>query len=455
PLKEAGAANGLANVSLDGDLVLRDLPQGADVFWREIVKLAAQRIPDIRAKEPPAGSRIRYVGADHTFPYVSYYQALEADTHLPPDAFRDQIVIVGFNVKATVDARAAQSDLFFTPFTAWTGGVTPGAEIHANILETAILGNAVATAAPHWTALLTLAVVGFTALLMRRWRPLLGAAFVLALVAAMAWASAYAFGTHHLWVPAAGAAAAAVAVYLSFGALAFLSERQRKAEMRRAFSLYVSPEVVEHVMAHPERLKLGGEHREITVMFTDLKGFTNLTEMLGAEQVAQVLNRHFSRATAIVKRNHGTVNRFIGDAVMAMWGAPVDDPLQADHAVRCALELQEDMELQRRELREQGLPEISMRIGIHTAVAIVGNLGSSDRFDYTAIGDGVNLAARLEPVNKLYGTGILLSGATVARLAEPVDLRPVDRVIVKGQTVPVDLFTPCADPIACELSRQA
>src|SRR5262249_19959723 len=130
-------------------------------------------------------------------------------------------------------------------------------------------------------------------------------------------------------------------------------------------------------------------------------------------------------------------------------------PRQAENAVRAAWEIQEDMKGLRAELAAQGLPEIYMRIGIHTTVAVIGNLGSADRFDYTAIGDGVNLAARLEGVNKLYGTRILVSGETVAKMGDAVPMRRVDRVIVKGKSEPVDIFTPCADPAARDASAKA
>src|SRR5205085_7674889 len=197
------------------------------------------------------------------------------------------------------------------------------------------------------------------------------------------------------------------------------------------------------------------ERREVTMFFTDLEGFTAMTERLGAEQVARILNMHFTRATAIIKRHGGTVNRFIGDAIMAMWGAPMDDPQQSVNACKAACEVQADMAELRKELVRQGLPEIRMRLGIHTCVAVIGNLGSSDRFDYTAIGDGVNLAARLEGVNKLYGTGILVSGETVEKVAGAVPMRLVDRVIVKGKSEPVDIYTPCEDGALIEMTAGA
>jgi adenylate cyclase len=258
-----------------------------------------------------------------------------------------------------------------------------------------------------------------------------------------------------VWLPVLASILACGTLYVAYGGVAFLAERKRKAEFRQAFSLYVTPEVVDYVMANPDRLKLGGERRQVTMLFTDLKGFTTLSEQMRAEDVAKILNRHFTGATAVVKRNHGTVNRFIGDAVMAMFGAPVEDADQAAHAVRAACEMQEDIGRLREALAAEGLPEIRMRIGVHSCAAVIGNLGSSDRFDYTAIGDGVNLAARLEGVNKLYGTGILVSGDTAALAGGAVKLRPVDRVIVKGKTEPVEILTPCQDDAVIEASVRA
>ena len=455
-LKEAGATNGFANVEPDPDRVLRLLPNGDDVLWRTIVARVNEKQPGLlNVAEPAGGAMIRYVGPDHTFPYVSFYQALEADTMLPPDAFRDQIVLVGRDLKSNVEARMAQGDLFGTPFTMISGWLTPGVEVHANILETLIKGDAVQRAPAWWDFALLAAVLAGSALAMRRWRPAVSALVAVAFIAAIAALDYALFTRMKIWLPAFAAMASVMTLYVALGGVAFVSEIRRRSEMRRAFALYVSPEVVDHVMAHPERLALGGERRDVTMLFTDLAGFTTFTEQLGAEQVTRILNVHFTRATAIIKRHDGTVNRFIGDAIMAMWGAPLDDPKQAVHACLAACEMQDDIEKLRAEFKAEGLPEIRMRIGIHSCNAIIGNLGSSERFDYTAIGDGVNLAARLEGVNKLYGTGILASGETVARVAGAVPMRLVDRVIVKGKSEPVEIYTPCSDALVIEVSAKA
>ena len=453
---EAGATPGFAGVTLDRDQVVRDMPLGDDVLWRMIVKRIDQLHPGmLPVNELPPSAMIRYAGPDHTYPYVSYYQALEAETMLPPDAFKDQVVFIGRDLRANINADVSSADNFGTPFTLKAGWLTPGVEVHANALETALRGDALRHAPAWCSALLAVAAALLCALPMRRWRPLLNLLPVIAVFvgyAALDWAL---FMKTNTWLPVIGPAMAGVCTYVAFGSAAYLTESMRKAQLRRAFSLYMSPQVVDYLMADPNRLKLGGERREVTMLFTDLAGFTTFTEALGADKVTRILNVHFSRAEAIIKRHGGILNRFIGDAIMAMWGAPVNDPDQALHACRAAVEMQEDLEALRAEFRAEGLPEIRMRVGIHSCTAIIGNLGSSDRFDYTAIGDGVNLAARLEGVNKLYGTGILVSGETRAKVGDGVPMRLVDRVIVKGKSEPVDIYTPCKDPAVIEASDRA
>ena len=221
-----------------------------------------------------------------------------------------------------------------------------------------------------------------------------------------------------------------------------LTCRRRKREVQQAFSRYVSPELVAQIVADPRRLALGGENREITVLFTDLAGFTKLTEKHPPPIVQQVLFKHFTAMTEVIHAHKGTVVQFIGDAVMAFWGAPLDDPDHAVHAVQSAIEMQRAMHRLRLELAAQGLPEIHMRVGVNTCEAIVGNMGSSSRLAYTAMGDGINEGSRLEGANKFWKTQILASGETVAKLAGRIPMRRVDRIRVSGKTQAVDVTRP-------------
>jgi adenylate cyclase len=239
--------------------------------------------------------------------------------------------------------------------------------------------------------------------------------------------------------------AVAVLAYFGYVLKAYLSEQRRKREIQQAFSRYLSPDLVEQIANDPRKLELGGEAREITVMFTDLAGFTKLTEKSPPPVVQQVLFKHFTAMTGVILRRRGTVVQFIGDAVMAFWGAPLDDAEHALHAVESAIEMQEAMERLREELRAQGLPEIHMRVGVNTCTAIVGNMGSADRLAYTAMGDGINLGSRLEGANKFWKTPICVSGETVEKLTGRIPMRRMDRVRVSGKNKPVDVFTPCKD----------
>ncbi len=453
---DAGAQVGLATVPLDPDQVVRRIPEAGDALWRTVTVRLMQKHPEIKANLNIApGSFIRYVGGGHTFPYVSYHEVLKPTGSIPADFFKDQVVIIGRDIKAAVDVESAQADIFATPFLAATGWLTPGAELHANILETA-LGNGAIRRLPEglMAALLALgaAASGFA---MLRWRPLwslLIGALLGAAIAAAVWGV---FLKWSLWVPAGSALALIALMYLSLGGYSYLIELARRKEITRTFSLYVTPQVVDYLAAHPESIKLGGERRQVTVMFTDLAGFTTLSESLSPEQVTQLLNRHFTGMTDIVLEHKGTVARFIGDGLMALWGAPLDDEDQAYRAVAAAVAMQKAISAMRADLAREGLQPLHMRIGIHSGAPVVGNLGSAKRFDYTAIGDDVNLAARLEGINKLYGTGIMVSDAAARRIDGRIALRPVDRVIVKGRTQAIEVFTPCEQPRVIELTGQA
>lgn len=307
------------------------------------------------------------------------------------------------------------------------------------------------TPTPAPLALVALA----SAAAMRRWRPFWSALFGVAIAAVIGAAVWVAFIQWNLWVPAASALAVIPLMYVSLGGWSYVVEQLRRREITRVFSLYVSPQVVDYMIAHPERINLGGERREITLMFTDLKGFTPIAEKHTPEQVTQLVNRHFTAMTDIVLEHEGTVVQFVGDAIMAFWGAPLDDADHAYRAVAAAVAMQNGMAALRAEFAKEGLPPIHMRVGIHTGSVLVGNLGSAKRFGYTAVGDDVNLAARLEGVNKLYGTGVMVSGDTARRITGRIALRPVDRVIVKGRSQAIDVLTPCDDPKVIELTQKA
>ena len=215
-------------------------------------------------------------------------------------------------------------------------------------------------------------------------------------------------------------------------------ERKRR-HLRKAFSLYLSPQVAKKVLDSPERLKLGGQRVYATVLFSDLAGFTEMSEMNEPEEVVSILTRHTTEMTRIIFKYNGTLDKFIGDAIMAVWGVPVEDEDQALHACLAALEMQRRMNTLADEIKISGY-KLSMRVGINSGIVMSGNMGSEERFDFTVIGDNVNIASRLEALSKIYGTEIIISESTMKKIGGRLVVRELDSVKVKGKRQDIKIF---------------
>jgi adenylate cyclase len=229
--------------------------------------------------------------------------------------------------------------------------------------------------------------------------------------------------------------------YLGSEAWRNLVVERKGRQLKKAFSNYVSPDLVKQIEKNPDKLVLGGEQRELSILFSDIRGFTTVSEDLTPPELVALLNEYLSPMTRIVLEERGTLDKFIGDAVMAIFNAPLDVPLHAVHACRAAVRMLEELQRLNTGFVSRGMHSLDIGIGINTGPAVVGNMGADIRFDYTAIGDSVNLASRLEGLNKLYGSHILVSEDT--RQQVPPDMfcfREVDRVRVKGKHKPVVLF---------------
>jgi adenylate cyclase len=347
----------------------------------------------------------------------------------PVEAFAGKWVLVGLTAPGLLDLKASPM-----------GGVYPGVEVHATLLDNLLQGDFLQTlpAWALWAWVLALAAGIAAAVLFSPRLSVTLAAFGLAAFLCLSLAVlAFWIG---LWndpvLPG-------TALVLSFGlatAYSYATEGRQKLYIRRTFAQYMSETVISHVLAHPEKLKLGGERRRVTLFFSDLAGFTTISERLDAETVVALLNDYLSAMTEIILEEEGTVDKFEGDAIMALWGAPLDQGDQAVRACRAALRQRAALADLNRRFTGLQLPPLSMRIGLNSGEAIVGNLGSAKRFDYTVIGDTVNLASRLEGLNKFYQTCIMASEDTAAECGEAVVFRELDLVAVKGKEKPVRVF---------------
>jgi adenylate cyclase len=343
--------------------------------------------------------------------------------HVDPAVFRDKIVFVGTTA-------AGLADTFQTPF--GSSGKMPGIQYHASVADGVLSSRFIAPAGAgsRWGWLLGLALlVGILAAFLR---PLVSTIAALACAALFAWVAAAAF-RDGVWLtlvdPALGIA---LALFAGVG-YQYAVEGREKRKVKRLFGHYVPRDVYEQLLADPSLARLGGRRRAMTVLFSDIRGFTTASERDRPEAIVAQLNEYFSRMVEILFRHQGTLDKFIGDGVMALFGAPLDDPDHADHAVAAAIEMVGALGELNRAWAAEGRPPFDIGIGINSGEMIAGNIGSQAIMSYTAIGDAVNLGARLESLNKEFGTRIIISEATRALLHGAYTLRPLGEASVKGR----------------------
>lgn len=248
----------------------------------------------------------------------------------------------------------------------------------------------------------------------------------------------------HLKFSIATASISWIVLFL-FGFRYWSRKESEKRELRQAFQHYFSPQVMEAILKEPGKLKLGGERREVTILFSDIRGFTTLTENLPPQTLTHLLHEYFSEMTEAVLATDGIVDKYIGDAIMAFWGAPIPQPDQADRAVTTAIDMLWRLRKLQEKWKKEGHPEIDIGIGINLGVATVGNFGSTKRYDYTAIGDAVNSASRIEGLNKKYGGNIIISESTRSQLALKFETEDLGEIEVAGKEKPIRVFRVVCD----------
>lgn len=349
---------------------------------------------------------------------------------IDPAVFKDKIVFVGLNASGLLD-------VFGTPF--GSDATMPGIQVHASMADNLLANRFIQIATPRSriaSVLLMALAVGLVSALL----PFFAAALATAaMLCGWTWFSVHAFRDGQWMNLVQPLAAGAIALFMGT-AHQYLIEGREKRRVKKLFGRYVSRDVYAQLIAHPELAELGGKRREMSVLFSDIRGFTTVTEKGKPEELVAQLNEYFSRMVDIVFRHKGTVDKFVGDMVMALYGAPLDDPGHAEHAVATAIEMVRELGELNKAWTERGMPGLDIGIGINSGDMIAGNIGSSSIMSYTVIGDNVNLGARLESLNKDYKSRIIISDATRIRLKGNYDIRSLGDVVVKGKTRPVAIF---------------
>jgi adenylate cyclase len=372
---------------------------------------------------------INYLGPPKTFPHVSISDIFAGA--VPEGALKGKIVVVGATATAAHDMRS-------TPFST----AFPGPEIHANAIDNLLTGDFITK--PGWTQVYDLAAIVALSLLVAVALSLMGAVrgllFAAALFAGHILIARQLFVHNGIWLsivyPLLGLAANSTVLTV----YRYIREQRERQKIKGAFDHYVSPVVVEQMLQDPSKLKLGGDEKVLTVLFSDLQGFTSFSEKSTPQEVIQLLSEYYARMTEHVFERGGMLKEYVGDELMAIFGAPVE---QEDHAVRsCHAAL--EMLAHRREMSEEwvalGRPPLIARTGVNSGRMLVGNLGSEYRLSYGVLGDQVNLGSRLEGLNKAYGTQILIGQNTADLVGDAFRLREIDMVRVVGKALPTRVY---------------
>ena len=348
---------------------------------------------------------------------------------LPKD-FDGGIVIVGVTAAGLAN-----------PLPTAIGGLWPQ-DVQAAVIGT--LANGVNIQRPDWAdgaEILAWLVLGIIAIFLTRWKH--GYFGIILIGILMYYSGNTLFAQSSALVDISYGILALAIVYLHSYTVKFITELNQKLQIKKQFGTYLSPALVEKLQKNPELLRLGGERRDLSIMFTDVRGFTTISEHYGdnVEGLTEIMNRYMTAMTQKILDNNGTLDKYIGDAQMAFWNAPLDDKDHAINAVETGLQMLGDLDEFNQEISKEGIPAFGMGLGINTGSVIVGNMGSTQRFDYTCLGDAVNLASRLEGQSKTYGVRIILGEGTAKLVKDKYTVIELDTIAVKGKTIGVKVYT--------------
>lgn len=461
-LQEAAASGGYFSVEPDDDGIMRRVPMLLEYkgAYYEPLSLAMARLlaasPPLTAEyaesrslthnwmgfeqisagplrvpvDEKVSALIPYRGRDHSFPYVSAVDVI--NEQVPMEALKDKIVLVGTTAAGLQDLRA-------TP----VGSVYPGVEIHANLIA-GMLDHNIKQKPPYviGAEFMTLLVFGLAgAVLLPLLSPVRALLATIVLVALSVGLNLVTYQYGNLVLPLASSLVMLTLLYAVNASYGYFVEARGKRQITSLFGQYAPPEVVDEMSQNPEAFSMEGESRELTVLFTDVRGFTTISEGMDPRQLSQLMNQFLTPLTEIIYKHRGTIDKYMGDCIMAFWGAPLDDPAHAKHAVLAGLEMHETLRRLQPDFKARGWPEIRIGVGLNSGRMSVGNMGSTIRLAYTVMGDAVNLASRLEGITKEYGADIIVGESTRNAVPEVV-FRELDRVRVKGKDEAVAIHEP-------------
>jgi adenylate cyclase len=361
---------------------------------------------------------------------------------LPKD-FNGEIVIVGLSAAGLVN-----------PIATSRGEIWPQ-ELQASLLGTMLSGTSIQR--PGYAdelEIVSIALAGILLIFLMRWT-YVGIAATVVTIGSVIAGSMFAY-SHYLFLFDSAAFAVGIGlVALHAFMVKFVSEFLQKQQIKKQFGSYLSPDLVAKLVKDPSLLVLGGTEQDLTIQFSDVRGFTSISEHYGkdVQGLTKIMNRYMTVVTKVILENEGTLDKYIGDATMSFWNAPLDNTKHAKDSVKAALEMLDAVKIFNDEIAEEGVPPFGLGIGCNTGVVVVGNMGGEQRFDYTCLGDAVNLASRLEGQSKNYGVLIVLGPATAERLGTDYFTIELDCIAVKGKKEGVTIYTVFYNPTAEEMSK--
>lgn len=421
------AKTGYVNIITDKDGVTRAVNMDISDEYENFAYLAYKHYWGKELEELPSRFLVNFAGEPGRFKYYSLTDVY--NERIDSSEFDDKLVLIG----AT---SPDMHDDYFVPTS--KGKAMPGVEIHANTIQT-MINKDFLKEQPNWSViLLMLAVSVLIALSIYKFGIKITTAVALMLAIGYLFLSIYLFEygiiMNLVYVPLA-----VLLTYTGEVIYSYSAEKKERQKTLGAFSKYVSPAVVDELMKDPSKLKLGGARKEITVFFSDIRGFTTISEKLSPEKLVHILNEYLTAMTDIVMKHEGVVDKYIGDAIMAFWGAPLAQPKHAEMTCNTALDMLKKLEELQEKWKKEKFPEIRIGVGLNTGHAVIGNMGSYERFDYTAMGDTINLGSRLEGLTKAYGVNIIASEST-KKAVKGFVFRKLDLVRVKGKNKPIIIY---------------